>query len=344
MSRACNAFCNVHVGQFQFNPEVIETELLACLATLLVTTGLPGSAMVRLHNPFHRHKARVTPDDKQQREDVPGTSIKTGQVTASAAADVPPSQYWTSLKLSQMLHRHQLDKDTPRRSRLAVLLRWPSLDQKKPHEPNKARWRQAAGLGVSNSAAAAVHNARGETVPAEEMEATLQEREERVAAREARLERMLQDARIQSMGMDEARGVLDAGGEVLAGDMRRLSGNRLTVNQGMAAAHHALDATRGVQSDMREAIQAVASADHAAQHAEEWGAALAVVQEAADEPGPKRSGEGECYKCARLVEAVIAGLQPPECGVHRAIVLRLHDEHHGQLYVAGVTMLLLLSH
>ena len=95
---------------------------------------------------------------------------------------------------------------------------------------------------------------------------------------------------------------------------------------------------------MREAIQAVASADHAAQHAEEWGAALAVVQEAADEPGPKRSGEGECYKCARLVEAVIAGLQPPECGVHRAIVLRLHDEHHGQLYVAGVTMLLLLSH
>ena len=51
--------------------------------------------MVRLHNPFHRHKARVTPDDKQQREDVPGTSIKTGQVTASAA-DVPPSQYWTN--------------------------------------------------------------------------------------------------------------------------------------------------------------------------------------------------------------------------------------------------------
>ena len=277
--------------------------------------------MVQFHNPFHRHKARVTPDDKQQHEVVPSTPRK------------------SPLKLSRMLHRNRLDKDKEQshsRKRLAAFWRWPSLDQNKQREP-KARWRHAM------ASAATVHNARGEAVPAEEMEAVLQEREERVAARGARLERLLQDARIQSMGMEEARGVLDATGEVLEGDMRRLSGNRQTVNQGMAAARHALDATRDHQDDMREAIQAVASADRAAQHAGEWGAALAAVQQAADEPGPKRSGEGERYKEGRLVEAVIAGLQPPECGVHRAIVLRLHDEHHGQLYVAGVTILLLLS-
>ena len=140
---------------------------------------------MQFHNPFHRHKARVTPDDKQQHEVVPSTPRK------------------SPLKLSRMLHRNRLDKDKEQshsRKRLAAFWRWPSLDQNtgKQREP-KARWRHAM------ASAATVHNARGEAVPAEEMEAVLQEREERVAAREARLERMLQDARIQSMGMEEAR-------------------------------------------------------------------------------------------------------------------------------------------
>lgn len=273
-----------------------------------------------LHNPFHRHKGRVAPDEKHE--------------------DVPDTPRRSLLKTSPGLRLLNKNKERPHsRKRLAAFWRWHSLDQKKESGP-KGRWQQT---GFRVAAVASTRNAAGESVPPEEMVAALQEREKLVADREARLERLLQDARIQSMSMEEVRGVLGSKEDALQGQMSRLSAGRQSVIESMTAARSALDATREHQDGVREAMTAVASADRAVLHAGEWGAALAAVQEAADEPEPMRGGEGEGYKEdkeARLLEAVIAGLQPPECGVHRAIVLRLHHEHHGQLYVAGARSLI----